>query len=267
MWQPQKDGGHTPPVRCFRAWAARLALVTGIHVTHFQTPVSGRNKVQPFAPPCSHPSQLCFASCPGPHLQAGSQAMEPGALHQPVHARTTLPEWAAKNQQMGCLTQNFKDLSPLPSVPYFYTACSTQLAEHSLLLPSLTLVNKAMRATEKERERTVTPQLIFSSPGPFSSEPTGEASPDTKAKYQWPPFAACTHRSPSKQCQGQAVALAPQVPGHQHTHTGKRKLLSGPSNTKQLCLGRAATAHPCWGLSSSCAPETFCFGLCSRSNE
>lgn len=118
------------------------------------------------------------------------------------------------------------------------------------------------------RARTATPQLVFSSPSPFFSESTEGRLPWQRSwNISDLPSAACTHRSLRKQCQGQPVALAPQVPGHQHTHTGKRKLLSGPSNTNQLCLGRAATAHPCWGLSSSCAPETFCFSLWSRSNE
>lgn len=65
--------------------------------------------------------------------------------------KDVLPEQADKIQQMGCLTQNSKDLSPLPSVSYFNTACSTQLAEHSLSLPYLILVNKAMKPRGKEQ--------------------------------------------------------------------------------------------------------------------
>lgn len=32
-WQTQNDGEQTPPPRCSRAWAARLALVTWIHLS------------------------------------------------------------------------------------------------------------------------------------------------------------------------------------------------------------------------------------------
>lgn len=103
---------------------------------------------------------------------------------------------------------------------------------------------------------------------------TGEASPEPKEKHQWPmlkhqwlPF-CCLHTDPpgSSAKDSQQLCSSHQCQATS-THTGKRKLLSGPSNTNQLCLGRAATAHPCWGLSSSCAPETSCFSLWSRSNE
>lgn len=122
-------------------------------VTHFQIPVSGRNKVQPLTPPCSHPSHsCCFASCPGPHLQPVSQAREPGALHQPVHARTALPEQAAKIQhRWGAWYETSRTCLLFLLLPTPTLACSTQLTEHSLFLPSLILVNKAMRATEQEQ--------------------------------------------------------------------------------------------------------------------
>lgn len=222
MWQPQKDRGQALPVRGFRAWAARLALVTEFHITHFQTPVSRRSKVQPLTPPCSHQSHsCCFASCPGPHLQPVSPAREPGALHQPVQARTALPEQAAKIQQMGGLT-HFEHLSPLPSVHYLDTVCSTQLPEHSFFLPSLILVNKAMRATEKEQPPItffsvlLAPSLLINR-GSFPW--TKGNTPVTKAKIPVTTLLLPAHRSPRKQCQGQPAALfLPLVPGHQHTH-------------------------------------------------
>lgn len=107
------------------------------------------NKVQPLSPPCSHPSHgSCFASCLGSCLQPVLQVRgEPGALHQPAHARTILPDWVAKVQQTGCSIRNFKDLSPLPPALYFY--CS--LLNTAIFCPSLTLVNAAVRATEQEQ--------------------------------------------------------------------------------------------------------------------
>lgn len=127
--------------------------------------------------PSSYPSHgHCFASCLCSCLQHILQARgERGAPHQPAHARTTLlPEQVAKLQQTGCLIRNFKDLSPFPPFLYFY--CS--LWNTPIFCPSLTVVNAAVSKNSwPKSKQQQPPQLIFSSPSPFSSEPRGETLP------------------------------------------------------------------------------------------
>lgn len=146
MWQPQKDGEQTPPVRCFRAWAARLTLVIGIHLSPISHPWR--------APPCFQPSHSCCFARPTSPASLTCKRTWCASSACPCKDHSSWAE--SQNSQMGCLTQNFKDLSPLPPAPYFHTACSTQLAEHYFFLPSLTLVNKAM----SHRARTATPNLF-----------------------------------------------------------------------------------------------------------
>lgn len=89
--------------------------------------------------------------------------------------------------------------------------------------------------------------------------------PDTKARKSvfCPPF-CCLHRQIAQRAAPRTRSSYSPTSTKPPAYTqGRGSCYWDPVTQNSCCLARAATVHPCLGLSSSCARET-CFSLWSR---
>lgn len=171
MWQPQKDGGQTPPVRWFRARAARLVLVTGIHrLFIFRYLYLGRTRyshlpLHALTPPTDAALPSVQAHIPSQsHKQRNlvlfiSLSMQ-GLLflsRQPKFNRWGAWHKTSRTCLLFLLFPTFTQLvlHSLPNTPFF--------------CPPWLWWTKLWEPVSKKSHH----QLVFSSLSPFSSESTG----------------------------------------------------------------------------------------------